>query len=129
MVQFSPAQQRAWYAKCKLAALQQHVYGLPANVLAGCTLRQLSFKVRALGHGQQTLGMALHAYCQKSSVDTDAHPADMGAKSTRVSPEQASASCEPTPQEQEAYAFIETDSSWKLASKDTLDCEIACCPP
>ena len=54
--------------------LRHHVPGLPANVLDGCTLRQLSFKVRAMGHRQQTLSGALQGAGWLSSAGTDTCP-------------------------------------------------------
>ena len=128
MVRLTPAQKRAWYAKRKLAVLQRHVHGLPPNVLERCTLRQLSFKVRAVGHAQQTLDTALLAYCHKGFADNHARTADICEKSTGTLPQPMPASCELTPQMQVACAFIGAESSWKLGSKNTPDCELACHP-
>ena len=104
MAQPTPAQKRAWYAKCRLATLRRHVRGLPADVLEGCTLRQLSLKVRAAGRGQQTLRAALHAGVEYGrTASTDAHNANCDAKNTCTAcqgapHDEVSPSCKQMPQ-------------------------------
>ena len=104
MAQLTSAQKRAWYAKRRLATLRWLVRGLPADVLEGYTLRQLSLKVRAAGHGQQTLRAALQVGVECGhTTSTDAHNANCDAKSTRMacqgaSHDEASPSCKQMPQ-------------------------------
>ena len=53
MARWIPAKKRAWYARRKVARLQERIHGLPASVLEHCTLRRLSLRTRRLGQGQQ----------------------------------------------------------------------------
>ena len=55
MARWIPAKKRAWYARRKVARLQERIHGLPASVLEHCTLRRLSLRTRRLGQGQHVL--------------------------------------------------------------------------